>query len=211
MTEFVALESLRNRGWPDQNRYLNRMYGEDGWCPACGVPRHAQTGQLLLRRSGLTPSGAWMPYWVYDTICLDAGLAERVARQFEVDLRPVAWQRSAPGDAFQLVIPTLADSWFDSQELAERVMARHAKHYDKPGAMCPECGVWRWLPLPTESLPPLRILPRVGEVPIAASPEWFGDGWNAFRQVLVRRDLAEMIVKESPRDFAMVEVTWHTA
>ena len=41
---------------------------------------------------------------------------------------------------------------------------------------------------------------------IAASPEWFGDGWSAFREILVRRELAELIVASSPRDFRIQEV-----
>jgi hypothetical protein len=38
-------------------------------------------------------------------------------------------------------------------------------------------------------------------VDVAASPEWFGDGWQAFRQILFRRPLAELIANASPRDF----------
>lgn len=34
-----------------------------------------------------------------------------------------------------------------------------------------------------------------------ANPEWFGNGWKAFRQVLVRRELAELLAAASPRDF----------
>jgi hypothetical protein len=43
---------------------------------------------------------------------------------------------------------------------------------------------------------------------VACRPEWFGDGWNAFREVLVRRELASMIVDASPRDFRIAEPTW---
>jgi hypothetical protein len=47
----------------------------------------------------------------------------------------------------------------------------------------------------------------LGDVAVAASPEWFGDRGNAFRQVLVLRDLAEMIVAASPRDFGIENVS----
>jgi hypothetical protein len=49
--------------------------------------------------------------------------------------------------------------------------------------------------------------PSLVDADIAASPEWFGDGWNSFRQVLVRRELAELLAQASPRDFYLAEVT----
>jgi hypothetical protein len=41
---------------------------------------------------------------------------------------------------------------------------------------------------------------------VAASPEWFGDGWNAYRRIVVRRELAQLVVDASPRDFRIEEV-----
>jgi hypothetical protein len=41
---------------------------------------------------------------------------------------------------------------------------------------------------------------------VAASPEWFGDGWNAFRQIVVRRELAHVIVDASPHDVCILEI-----
>jgi hypothetical protein len=41
----------------------------------------------------------------------------------------------------------------------------------------------------------------LGDFDVAASPEWFGDGWNSYRQILVRRELAELLAGASPRDF----------
>jgi hypothetical protein len=48
------------------------------------------------------------------------------------------------------------------------------------------------------------ILSRTEDV--IASPEWFGDGHRSFRQVLVRRELAELISAASPKDFKAVTV-----
>jgi hypothetical protein len=62
-------------------------------------------------------------------------------------------------------------------------------------------------PLRKQQLPPLLDIPGLDDLDVAASPEWFGDGWQAFRQVLVRRELAQMLVEASPRDFSIREVT----
>lgn len=143
-----------------------------------------------------------MPNWQFDVICLAGAVAEQAASRFDLDLRPVAWHPSLPTDAMQLVVPTAGDSWFDQDELR----AKAVEHHGDAGATCPECGVWRWMPLTFGWLPPLRIAPGLGDVDIAGSPEWFGDGWKAFRQILVRRELADLIATASPNDFRVQEV-----
>lgn len=197
--EYVELSERRNRGWPwpEDSFGLSPMFGEDGWCRSCGVPNRPQCGSLILQRKSIKPEGAWVPYWEDDAICLSASLAEEVEARFQVDLRPVVWHASSPGDAFQIVVPTVGESWFDPAELKDRAIAEHGTD----GARCAECGVWRWMPLVADSLPPYRVAPSLGDFDIAASPEWFGDGMKAFRQMLVRSELAQLIVKASPRDF----------
>jgi hypothetical protein len=209
MSEYVVLEPRRNRGWPspEASYGLTPMFGEDGWCHSCGVPKHPQTGSLTLQRKGLAKAtGAWMPNWIFDTYCLDQAIAEEVRGRFRVDLRPVAWagKDQHGAEVQQIVVPTVGPAWFDQDELRERVIARHGT----AGATCAGCGIWRWLPLPFESWPPLRIDLSSAESDVAASPEWFGDGWKAFRHVLFRRELAELIAKASPRDFVVKVPTW---
>jgi hypothetical protein len=63
------------------------------------------------------------------------------------------------------------------------------------------------MPLAFGTLPPLKIQPPLSDVDIAASPEWFGDGWSAYRQILVRRELAEFIAAASPKDFKVRPVS----
>ena len=199
MTEYVELYVKRDRGWPwpEESWGLTPMFGEDGWCHTCGVPRHAQTGSIVLQRKGLTVKGAWVPNWLFDVFCLESSLAEKVGSIFDLDLRPVARPRTSPGAAMQIVVPTVGKSWFDEDLLRAQAIAEHGVS----GAACPECGVWRWMPLLFDTLPPLQIVPGLGGVDIAASPEWFGDGLKAFRKILVRRELAELLVAASPRDF----------
>ena len=212
--DFVELSAKRNRGWPwpEDSWGLTPMYGEGGWCRACGVPRRTQCGSLVLQRKSFKIHGAWLPYWQYDAICLEAGLADEIARRFRVELIDVEWHASSPGQARQIVAPTVGGAWFDADELRKRTVAAHGS----PGATCATCGTWRWFPLAFEPIPPLtketlsplREVPEFEEFDVVASPEWFGDGWNAFRQILVRRELASMIVAASPRDFRIVEPSW---
>lgn len=66
--------------------------------------------------------------------------------------------------------------------------------------------MWKWMPLSFGRLPPVLDATSLADDDIVASPEWFGDGMRAFRQVLVRRELAELLRNVSPRDFELEEV-----
>src|SRR5690349_4749655 len=98
------------------------MFGEDGWCHECGVPRKAQTGSLVLqaRRFG-SVAGAWVPYLRNDAYCLARSVAERIAAAgFELPLLSIEWRGESPGDAVQIVAPTIGEAWFDPDQLRER-------------------------------------------------------------------------------------------
>ncbi len=147
--------------------------------------------------------GAWIPNWQFDALCLSARLATEVeAAGFRLPTLPVVWPRSEPVGAVQVVAPVVGSAWFDRAALEEATTTRHGSS----GAACSECGVWRWLPLASERMPPYRLPAIPADVNVAASPEWFGAGWKAFRQLVVRRGLAELIVRSSPRDFQIVEL-----
>lgn len=156
------------------------------------VPRRGRVGSLVLQRKDLTVVEAWVPYWQYNAICLKRSVAEEAASRFGLELRTVEWPRTPAGEARQIVVPTVGDAWFDPDELRQKVIAKHGT----AGATCSECSTWRWMPLGLGSCRRCRSKSGLGDADIAASPEWFGDGWNAFREILVRRELAEFISRE---------------
>lgn len=203
MSDFVQLYWKRNRGWPwpEDSWGLTPMFGEDGWCHSCGVPKGPQTGSLVLQGRGMRAGGAWVPYWQFDAICLEQAVAKEAASRFRIELIEVKWHVLPPGEALQIVVPSVGDAWFDPVELRRKAIERHGT----AGVTCSGCGTWRWMPLTFEQLP---VSSEVLSSPLdaIASPEWFGDGWQAFREILFRRELAELIAEASPRDFKVVEV-----
>ena len=209
MSGLVHLAAKRNRGWPwpEDSFGLTPMFGDDGWCHACGVPQREQTGSIVLQRKGFKTTGrAWEPSWQHDVLCVERDEALSLAGRFGLGLRDVEWHPSAPCEASQILAPVVGEAWFDHDELRERTAHVHGR----AGATCEECGVWRWLPLGFSPLPPLNVevLPPLLELPevaIAVSPEWFGDGLKAYREMLVARELAEVIAAASPRDFSIVD------
>ena len=147
----------------------------------------------------MSAHGAWLPHWCYEAMCVDSRLASRVRARFNVELRAVEWRGSAKGDAWQLVVPATGESWFDRGELEAAATARHGL----PGSLCPVCGIWKWMPLVYGELPRIRACLGKDAPDVVASPEWFGDGMNSYRQLLVRRELAEVLADASPKDFAV--------
>jgi len=68
--------------------------------------------------------------------------------------------------------------------------------------------VWRWYGLVEWEQPPATRSPDWDGHDVVASPEWFGAGWKAYREVLFRRELAELIVAANPRRAKIIEVNW---
>jgi hypothetical protein len=206
MIEYVSLEQQRNRGWPwpESSFGLDAMFGEDGWCRECGVPRHPQTGSLVLERKAMRPSGVWVPNWRFDVICLERPLGVELQKSFRIDLRDVGWHGDPPGEASQIVAPVVGDAWFSPDELRTRATVRNGY----PGETCAECGVWKWSPIPREFLPVVKRPEALDQFDVAASPEWFGAGRKAFRLVVLRRQLAEALQAASPRDVRVAELSW---
>ena len=169
MSDYVFLYIKRNRGWPvpEDSWGLGSMFGDDGWCRSCGIPLREQSGPLTLKRTGISPpSGAWVPNWIFDTVCCDDAVATRIGQEFVVDLREIAWKGASPGRALQIVVPTLGAQWFDRDSLRELLTAEHGT----AGESCTECGIWRWMPIASERLPPLIIDPGDLGADIVASP-----------------------------------------
>src|SRR5215203_4829243 len=114
--------------------------------------------------------GAWVPYWQYDAICIESGLADEIAERFRVHLLDVEWHATPPGKARQIIAPQVGDRWFNPDQLRARLIARHGT----PGAECAECGVWRWMPLGFAPVPPLttEVLPPLLDVPEFEDAMW---------------------------------------
>ncbi|MGB3675379.1 MAG: hypothetical protein WA988_13140 [Candidatus Nanopelagicales bacterium] len=202
-TGYVELEWKRNRlyPWPEDSWGLTPMFGEGGWCHACGTPKREQTGSIVLqRRSGNTYTGAWVPNWRFDVICIEQSLAAVISQRFRVTMIPVEWRGDQKkSSAMQLVIPSVGRAWFDPTEVRSRAVERHGVD----GARCVECGVWRWMPLSLKMLPAPEPSGSWDGFDAVASPEWFGDGWKSFRQILVRAELAELLHAHSSRDLTI--------
>jgi hypothetical protein len=211
--DFVWLFAKRNRGWPwpegsGDFPYLSAMFGESGWCRSCGWEFGDQIGPIRLQRSGLTVTGAWEPYWLPGYVCVDAALADEVGRRFSAELKEVGWPKPGGMAAYQIVVPTVGENWFPADSLAAAIVKSHPRDDPSPGQNCAHCGRWRWYPCAFDDLPPIAAQPAWSSHVAVASPEVFGAGWNAYREVLYRRDLAELIVTASPRDFEVCEVRW---
>jgi hypothetical protein len=119
-------------------------FGEDGWCHACGVPKGPQTGSIVLQPKGFkVAEGGWVPNWQFNAICLESSLAEDAASRFQLDLLKVEWHGVPSGQAQQIVVPSVGESWFDHDELSVRRSTNTAQR--EPGVLtAARGGGCRW-------------------------------------------------------------------
>lgn len=193
---------LRGKPWPEASSGLVPMFGEGGWCVSCGTEHDEQTGPLTLQaRSMKVVDGAWVPSWQINVLCLSAAVGAEAVERFGLVTRPVAWRPEAePADparaAVQVVLPLSDEPFYDADELSAATTARHGS----AGKDCPECGRWKWYPLFSEQLPPVRLA-LDPEAPIVASPERFGDGGISAREIVFSAAFVDFLHERSPRDF----------
>lgn len=206
MRSYVEIVLRRNRGWPwpEDSWGLTPMYGEDGWCHTCGVPKHPQTGSIVLQRKGLKVEGAWVPNWQFDVYCVAQSLADAARERFEIDTRPVASVGDGSLNASQVVIESSNAEWFNPANLERLIRPIHGEASET----CSECGVTRWMPVGMDVLPAPPVALLEGQPPVLASPEWFGAGKRSFRQIIWRRDVADFLLESSPKDFKIQELIW---
>jgi hypothetical protein len=133
---------------------------------------------------------------------VECSVVAGVSDRFKVDLSEVAWHGAEPGEALQFVAPSVGDAWFDPDQLRNKAIERNGES----GARCPESGMWRWMPLTFARLLPIIMSPEWAQHDVIASPEWFGAGHQTFCQILMRRELAELIAVSSSEDFKIREV-----
>jgi hypothetical protein len=201
-------DRVRGRPWPPEG-WRSEVWGEDGWCRVCGTPNGPQTGRLTLDGRGMRSFGGWWPVSWRDGVCLVKAVADAAVKRFGVEVVDVVWRGKGPGPAAQLVVPVSDRAWFDPERLDAASVAAHSV----PGVVCPGCGVKRWKPLAFNPppglagrLPEMVVEPDLSWGPVAASPEWFGDGLNSYRQILVRSDFGEFLGGASTRDFRMLSI-----
>lgn len=204
MTDYLEIVLRRNRGWPwpESSWGLAPMFGEGGWCKACGLPQHPQSGSVVLQRKGLTPTGGWVPNWQFDVYCLDSSLAERAASDFGLEFRPILTPTGEEYAAQQVVIQSTVQEWFDPEEIEWRIAPIHGVGFE----ICSICERRRRMPVGMDVLPMPPSSVFATRPPVVASPEWFGAGFQSYRQIVWRRDVAEFLVREAPKDFKTQEL-----
>jgi len=167
------------------------------------MPLRDQIGPLVLQSKGLgRASGAWVPNWRFDAYCMDATVSAAVADGFALKLMPVDWHGAPAVDASQVIVPSSEGPWFEADQLTEATSRVHGV----AGATCADCGRWRWMPVGMADLPRPDLKAFAGNPDVVASPEWFGDGAQSFRQIVWRRELADRLLSASPRDFRIQEL-----
>ena len=113
------------------------MFGDDGWCDACGIPKHAQTGPLVLQARGLNSArGVWQPNWQFDVFCMERAIGLDLLKDFDLEFWEVGWPSGSGPALLQLEVPTVGEEWFDRDELSALLRSQHGR----AGRSAPNAG-----------------------------------------------------------------------
>ncbi len=206
--DWVALSPRFTPGWPwpEDSYGLGPMYGDDGWCRACGTPLVDQSGALVVQGSKFPTAEVWMPNWRFDVVCVSGQLAADITERFAVDVGEVHKPRKGPTGVKQILPRQTAQPWHRPDDLSRAARARHGQYNgETTGAFCGQCGRWKWLPV-SENDAPIIGNAVVSTSDVISSPETFGSGLNSFRHLLFRRSLGETLLAASPRNWDLIEV-----
>jgi hypothetical protein len=185
---------------------MDPMYGEDGWCRACGTPLRPQSGSIFIQGSKFPTANVWMPNWQFDVVCVASDVADQIQRSFNVRFGEVYTPRQGATGVKQILAEPTTEPWFEPGDLKAAVRARHRDHDgDRTGSTCGTCHRWKWLPV-SEDAAPILAQSVASESDVIASPESFGDGLNSFHMLLFRRPLAELLLAVARRNWDLVEV-----
>ena len=182
---WLTLEPQWHHGYPQPEHddgYMRTTFGGSG-CSRCGV------GVVQVAPFRLKAEPRWgkrnvmQLNWVFDEFFVTPELWSAVFEPIGVAAGPVLGPRG-------LVLSTVV-------QLQVAAVVDVAVADDNPPRVCGECGQGKHLPHTRGPSPGLSSLGV--DVPIARSSAWFGDGGQAFREVLVSQELRRSLVSAGAR------------
>lgn len=157
-------------------KYLSVSFNGDEICPKCGCGSK-QTNNLRVNK--VSKHGFWgFSAWLFDELFVSKKIYDDVFAPFGIEKREVIKGGKVLEDIFQLVIPVIDESI----DLSEREPVK-----------CPVCGEIKYTPRQTQySFFPLHNHPLPG---IYKTKEYFGSGCEAFRQIVLSKEVAQKLIK----------------
>ncbi len=157
-------------------KYLSVSFNGDEICPKCGCGSK-QTNNLRVNK--VSKHGFWgFSAWLFDELFVSKKIYDDVFAPFGIEKREVIKGGKVLEDIFQLVIPVIDESI----DLSEREPVK-----------CPVCGEIKYTPQHFRyPFFPLHEHPLPG---IYKTKEYFGSGCEAFRQIVLSKEVAQKLIK----------------
>jgi hypothetical protein len=161
--------------------YREATYDLADWCETCGVGMRQKAPFQMKREPKWGRRAIMQLHWVYDELFVTPEVWSRVFKQAGVACRPVL---NTKGAELQTVVQLVVD-------VAMSVMADGL-----PAAQCERCGRTKYLPFTRGPFPAFRSEPTVSMV---RTVEYFGDGGQADRPLIVSQAIARALTDASVR------------
>lgn len=174
-----------HHGYPQPDQldwgYLEATFDLTDYCERCGTGLKQNAPFQMKGEPSWGKRSILQMNWVFDEYFVTPEVWRSVFKPHGIDSRPVINRRGAElKTALQLVV---------SEEVGIE-----AEGF--PGAVCPSCGRMKYLPVVRGLLPALKSDPSAEMV---KTREYFGDGGQASKAVIVSQALRQSFVEEKVR------------
>lgn len=182
---WLELLSDWHHGYPQPDElddgYLEATYDLSDACERCGTGRVQKAPFQMKGEPRWGKRSILQMNWVFDEHFVTPEVWKSVFRAHGIGCRPVT---NTKGAELKTVVQLIVDEEVGIE--AEGL----------PGAVCPNCGRMKYLPVSRGPLPPLKSEPSFAMV---KTKECFGDGGQAFKAVLVSKALRETFASQNVR------------
>jgi hypothetical protein len=175
--------SLRKRGYPQpEDTYLTSTYRSIGRCSDCGVGR-SQVAPFKVRSKYFRESDVCCTLeWIHDVAIVPSSIFHEHAAPFQIASRPLLdFRTAAPLTDWCQMVPQAVVDFAASPPATELLASR-----------CLTCGANKWRMSPGSAIAEPASPP--GWAAFVQSSDWFGEGAFAFQPLLIRRDLARILI-----------------
>lgn len=178
--EWLEMAPTWHAGYPQpEDGYLTATYDLTGYCPSCGIGALQQAPFRMRGEPKWGSKGILQLNWVFDEYFVKPDVWEDIFRPRGVGSRSVLDCKSGTP------LRTVVQCDFGSLASSQLDLGNH------PFRRCSHCERVKFLPVNRGCFPAFAIPPSRPSV--MKSREYFGDGGQAFRAVIVSQDIYRAI------------------
>jgi hypothetical protein len=189
---WIALKPTWHHGYPQPNAdvfgYREVTYDLTEYCDLCGIGKKQKAPFQMKAEPRWGRSGILQLNWIVDEYFALPRVWSTVFKPYGIECRPVTNKRGIPLKTVVQLVST------EEVDIVTDELSR---------SKCVKCGRIKYLPVSRGPFPSLINMPSVH---IVKTRQNFGSGASAYREVLVSKDIARLLLANKVRGVSLLPV-----